>query len=218
MVIIVSIHFSIHPKLLKIMKKNSILFNIDISTGTQPEPGSLLIAEPFLHEDYFNHAVISLIDYEKGGTAMGVVLNNPTDYKLQELIEGITIEQPIPVFCGGPMSDDRLYFLHTLGDLVPDTRELSPGLWVGGDFGAIASIVNDGYPIDGNIRFFIGYSGWSERQLDNEISEKVWAVTTPADPHQMLRAKGDDLWHSSVRKLGADFRGWLYHPQNVMSN
>ena len=200
------------------MNSKSLLFNIDLSTGVEPAEGRLLVAEPFLREDYFNHAVILLIDYGHGTSAMGTVLNNPTDYTLDELIEGVHTERQVPVYCGGPVAGDRLYFIHTLGDIVPETRPVAPGLYVGGDFQTILSIVNDGYDLDGHIRFFVGYSGWSPGQLDEEIAKNVWAVARVQAPQSLLRTSGDTMWHNQVRHMGPSFKGWLYHPRNITAN
>lgn len=202
------------------MDYKSLLFNIDIPSDTTPAPGALLISEPFLHEEHFDHAVIALIEYEPGGTAMGVVLNNPSDYSLQDLIDGVTIDRPVPVFSGGPVGNDRLFFIHTLGeDAIPGTQPLGNGLWVGGDFGPMLDIVNSGYDLEGQVRFFLGYSGWTESQLDGEISSNVWAVAPiTGDPSAMITGEGDPFWHREVRRLGHEFRGWLYHPQNPMVN
>ncbi len=200
------------------MDYKKLLFNIDIPSGHNPAGGMLLVSEPFLHEEYFNHAVIILADYQKGGTAMGVVLNNESRYSLQELISDVMVETPIPVFSGGPLADDHLFFLHTLGDLIPDTHPVCDGLWIGGDFDAMRRILNDGYPIEGNLRFFLGYSGWSENQLDGELHNNVWAVTSAPDPHALLRGSGDAFWHETVRSMGGDYRGWLYHPRDPMNN
>lgn len=200
------------------MKRKSFLFNIDIPTGYEPAVGSLLVAEPFLRESYFNHAVIVMVDYEPGQSAMGVVVNNPTDYKLQEVIEGVKVEEPIPVFCGGPVGSDRLYFLHTLGDLIPGASPIGEGLWLGGDFDVMLSIINDGYDISGRIRFFMGYSGWTSGQLENEIAQRVWAVTDLRSADDLLSDDYGKVWHRAVNRLGPDFKGWLYHPKNIMAN
>lgn len=196
---------------------DNVLFNIDIASG-MPHPGALLIAEPFLKDEHFAHAVICLVEYSIGGTAMGIVMNRNTAYTLQGLVQGITREKDIPVYCGGPMSCDRLYFVHTLGDIIPDSREITPGLYIGGDFQAMLSYVNSGYPIEGYIRFFIGYSGWSREQLDEELNKRVWAVTEITDSHQLLTSTEDTYWHRAVRHMGKSFRGWRFHPQNPQAN
>ena len=197
---------------------DSLLFNIDFQQRL-PGPGSLLVAEPFLREKYFHHSVICLVDYEPGGSAMGIVLNRQTGTPLQSLISGITVERPIPVFCGGPMSCDRLYFIHSLGSIIPGSKPIADsGLYIGGSFEAMTDYVNSGYPVEGCIRFFIGYSGWSERQLDEEIGNNVWAVAETPSAEMVLTAEEDAYWHRTVRAMGDDYRGWLFHPWNIHAN
>ena len=135
---------------------SSFLFNISISSNA-PFQGALLVAEPFLDDEYFNHAVICITEYSNNTTTMGFILNNKTQYNLQSLIAEISCKDSIPVFCGGPMSEDRLFYIHTLGDIIPNSKEISSGLYIGGDFDAIIKYINSGYPTDGIIKFFIGY-------------------------------------------------------------
>nr|MBD5377055.1 YqgE/AlgH family protein [Bacteroides sp.] len=197
---------------------SSFLFNINISAAS-PEPGSLLVAEPFLRESYFNHAVICLIDHGPGHATMGVVLNKLSGHYLGELVEGISEKVEVPVFCGGPMSCDRLFFLHTLGDtIIPGAREINGGLWIGGDFEAMKQYVNAGYPLEGHIRFFIGYSGWEDGQLEGELRGNVWAVAPVSRPADLFTGAEDAFWHRQVRNMGECYRGWLYHPQNPRAN
>lgn len=196
----------------------SILFNIEIDRRPIPQVGSLLVAEPFLRERYFHHAVICLVDYEPRGSAMGIVLNSRTSYTLQDLLPAVKAADPIPVYCGGPMSCDRLYFMHTLGDLIPSSREIVDGLFIGGDFDAMLSIVNDGYQVEGHLRFFLGYSGWGVEQLDEELLTHVWAVTEIPSVGSLLIGEEDAYWHNIVRSMGESYKGWLYHPRNPHSN
>lgn len=196
---------------------DSIIFNIK---GCSPTPfaGALLIAEPFLRESYFNHAVVCLVDYEPGKSVMGVVLNKSTNYSLNELIPTITTDKQIPVFCGGPMSQDHLYFLHTLGDIIPNSRRIINNLYIGGDFDIVVDMINSGYDTDQNFRFCIGYSGWDAGQLEEELNKNVWAVANIPNIDTVFGAKGDSYWHSIVRSLGEKYRGWQYHPQNPQMN
>lgn len=197
----------------------SLLFNIDFPSRL-PVAGSLLIAEPFLRESYFNHAVICLVEHDAGEGSMGVVLNRLTGHTLGELVEGVAeCAAGEPVYCGGPMSCDRLYYLHTLGpDIIPGAQPVGNGLWIGGDFEMMKQYVNAGYPIAGHVRFFIGYSGWDAGQLDGELRKHVWAVTDWSSPAVLLEDSEDHFWHRHVRALGPDFRGWRYHPLNPRAN
>ncbi len=195
---------------------SKLLFNIDI-----PHPkaavGRLLVAEPFMRDEHFRHAVVCLVDYEKGSTAMGVVLNNRTSYTLDQLMESVEREG-IEVYCGGPMSVDRLFFLHTLGDIIPGARHIGGDLYIGGDFDAMTASVSSGYPVEGKIRFFVGYSGWSENQLDEEIEANGWGVAETGVGESIRTGRDDPYWHRTVRGMGDGYRGWLFHPQNVHSN
>lgn len=183
-------------------------------------PGNILVAEPFLREGYFNHSVISLMDYSREDGAMGVVMNNViTGTKLQDVLPSITREDPVPIFCGGPVASDRLYFIHALGHLFPDDIEINDGLYIGRDFATITDYVNSGYPLDGRLRFFIGYSGWEPKQLEKECMENVWAVNPSVlSAEEALTGSEDAYWHKTVRLLGKEYRQWLLHPKNPSLN
>jgi putative transcriptional regulator len=189
----------------------------DFTTVKTPAlQGSLLVAEPFLRESYFLHSVISLIDRSDTEGTMGVVLNNCTNLKLHNLLSEIDrSHNKVPVFCGGPLSQDRLFFMHTLGpDIVPDSQEIYPGMWLGSNLDVATEYINSGYPVDGVLRFFLGYSGWSVGQLENELENNVWAVANDVDvtSAELLSTNGDRTWHRVVRAMGAPYRTWQLHP------
>lgn len=194
----------------------------DFTTVKTPAgQGSLLVSEPFLRERYFMHAVVSLIDVPQRTGSMGVVLNNRTALMLDEVMDNIDAARKINVYCGGPVSQDRLFFVHTLGDIIiPQAQQYAPGLWVGGDFDAIADYINSGYPIDGCVRFFVGYSGWDPGQLQAELDNNVWAVAAnPAvTPAELLTLHGDALWHRVIRSMGPSYRRWQLHPMSLHAN
>lgn len=187
------------------------LFNINFDS-LPIEKGRLLVAEPFLREDYFNHAVILLVEYKENEKPMGLVLNRASEYTLGEVVPDIDKDLQIPIFCGGPMSRDRLFYVHTLGSLFEDSIEVADGIYIGGDFSAVIDYVREGYPTDGLIRFFAGYSGWDKGQLEDEVKDHVWAVTNALPSTRLLVGKDNSYWHKVVRSMGEDYRGWLYHP------
>jgi len=192
-----------------------------LTTVKRPvKQGSIMVSEPFLNEQYFNHSVIALIDYNVMHGSMGVVLNNPTVYRLDEVIAGVDSRRRIPVYCGGPVSLDRLYFVHTLGDsIIPESSEFSEGLYVGGDFEAMIDYVNTGYRTEGVVRFFLGYSGWTPGQLETEVENSVWAVAERVPPaHELLSLECDKMWHGVVRTMGEPYKPWLLHPADIRAN
>ena len=197
----------------------SILFKIS-GVKTTPAAGSVLIAEPFLKDTFYTHGVMSIIDYVPEDGATGVILNNRSEYKLADLLDNITVPEPIPVFCGGSTGQDRLFFIHTLGpDIIADARPYAPGLYVGGNFDDAISYVNDGYNTEGAIRFFLGYCNWVEGQLEREIQNDKWvSAGNSTSPEELLSEAGDAYWHRMVRGLGPDYRSWSLMPRNAVCN
>lgn len=188
----------------------------------QPAPakGSILVANPFLVEKWFDRSVIELVDYTPADGAMGVVMNLAIESTLQQLVDGVTIDRDIHVYCGGPLSQDRLYFLHTVGpEVIPGGGQVREGLWLGGDFEAALNYVNSGYPLDGMLRFFVGYSGWAKGQLEDEIEQGTWAVDDSSRAtRDLLIGYGESYWHGIVRSLGPDYRSWLMVPHDSHKN
>ncbi len=175
--------------------------------------GGMLVSQPFMKEAYFNHGVVALIDYLPDEGATGVVMNNRTEFALSDLLEGIKTENIVPVFCGGPLGQDRIFFIHSLGEIIPGARQFAPGLYVGGDFEAIKNYVNSGYPTEGFVRFFVGYSSWTAGQLEREIKEESWVLAnTPQSPEAILTESGDRYWHRTVESLGETYRPWRLIP------
>lgn len=119
------------------------------------------------------------------------------------------------------------YFHHSvicIADYAPDSTAMGivlnrlTGYTLQNIIEAVREYVNLGYPLEGYLRFFLGYSGWSRLQLDEEISNRVWAVTESTDYSSMLTGSEDPYWHRYVRMLGKRFRGWRFHPRNPHAN
>lgn len=196
----------------------STIFNINLSSGSKLDTGSLLVAEPFLRESCFNHAVILVVDHGPGYSSMGLVLNKTTRYNLTDVIDEAPGRTDIPIYGGGPVGDDRMLYLHTLGSLFNNSIEVSPGLWIGGDYDQVLEYVNEGYPTEGLLRFYVGYAGWESGQLATEVKDNVWAVTQPRNAAELLTGDEDAFWHRTVRQMGDRYRGWQFHPLNPAMN
>ncbi|MDE6043660.1 MAG: YqgE/AlgH family protein [Muribaculaceae bacterium] len=198
----------------------STLFDVPAATAIAPAGGKLLISEPFLEENCFTHSVVSLLDYDVTGGAIGVVLNHKSPSTLAEVLDDDSVKVRVPVYCGGPLALDRVFFLHNLGtDIIPGSRPYAPGLFVGGHFDAVLDYINSGYPLEGSVRFFVGYSSWETGQLERELADGAWAVAdSPDDASRLLSGSGDAFWHSRVRDMGDAFRAWRLVPRMTCAN
>lgn len=167
-----------------------------------PGPGILLIAEPFLKDPHFMRTVVFLCSHHDEGS-VGFVLNKQCEQTLDELLEGFE-GFPIPVYYGGPVQLDTIHFLHQYPDLVPGGQEIMEGVYWGGDFEALCNLIREGSIDFNKVRFYLGYSGWSEGQLDNEMQERTW-LTVTATRKLLFHNNPDDVWKESLLLLGGDY-------------
>src|SRR5690606_35136793 len=123
---------------------------------------------------YFQRAVILLCEHNEEGT-FGFVLNNYVDIELSQF-EGIP-EFDTRISMGGPVSTKNLYYIHTLGDKLPGSINVTGNLYAGGDFEILKEMIASNQVAHNQIRFFLGYSGWVEKQLEGELKHNSWIVT-----------------------------------------
>ncbi|MDE7092862.1 MAG: YqgE/AlgH family protein, partial [Muribaculaceae bacterium] len=120
--------------------------------------------------------------------------------------------------CGGPVSCDRLFFIHRIPQFISKSTKIADGLYVGGDFEDVVEYINDGLPVKDNIRFFVGYSGWDGGKLDDELRNHVWATTDIPSGMNAISSQDDSYWHKVVKSLGHRYNGWRYQPMNPSDN
>ncbi len=187
-------------------------------TIVNPQKGDLLIAEPLLDEPYFKRSVILLLDEDNNQGHIGLALNKITPVSLQDLFPDWKAGAEVPVYSGGPVEADRLFMLHTIGDRFEGSMEVSPGLYVGAKLDDIIDYINNNGNTEGNIRFFLGYSGWSKGQLTSEILKNTWALNPNPGHTDVLTGAEDLYWRREVRRLGEKYRSWLLVPSNPAFN
>ncbi len=163
------------------------------------ERGSLLLAEPFIIDPFFKRTVILVCDHGKEGS-FGFVLNNYVEVELSQLIEDFP-DDKIHVSIGGPVKSSNLFYLHTKGEVIPNSVAIMDGLYFGGDFDVLKEKVVNGEVALKDVRFFLGYSGWGVGQLDDELGEKSWFVTK-VNAATVMHFDEKDMWRGIMRKLG----------------
>lgn len=182
----------------------------------KPTKGKLLIAEPALTGDVaFSRSVVLLAEHSPEGS-VGFILNKPLNYTICDLIPEITV--PFKVFNGGPVEQDNLYFIHKVPHLVEDSIEISDGIFWGGHFEKIITLINDKRITEQDIRFFLGYSGWSSRQLDQELSSKSWVVVKNTYESDILEKASIAFWKEKMVELGGNYLLWSNTPENPSLN
>ena len=183
---------------------------------SQPRKGTLLIAEPSIIGDMsFNRSVILLADYNPEGS-IGFILNKPLNFKLKDLVPETQSE--FKVHNGGPVEQDNLYFIHQVPDLIPNSIEISHGVYWGGNFEVVLTLLEDHKLNDGDIRFFLGYSGWDSKQLDDELLSNAWIVSENVHKSDLIDKCCETFWKDKMVELGGDYSLWSNAPQNPSYN
>lgn len=195
--------------------KDLLFAPLPVST---PHSGSLLISEPLMNDKYFSRSAILVLDEPEDGGHFGLILNKATEMTLQDLMPEWEGGKQVPIYCGGPVDLQRMFLLHTLGERLGSTTEVLPGIYVGADLDKIIDYLEEGGEVEGKLRFFLGYCGWSSGQLDGEINRKSWAVNALPQCQNLLKDSGLGYWRREVEDLGDDYRGWLVVPPDPSFN
>lgn len=177
--------------------------------------GKLLIAEPFLEDPNFDRGVILLCDHNTHGS-FGFVLNQLTDLMLGDVLEE-TIYQDVPLFLGGPVEKNTLHFIHSRADLIEGSTEIVSGLYWGGDFEQVKSLLNLNRLSADEIRFFIGYSGWDSGQLGEELEQKSWIVTE-ANSQFVFSTPPKNFWREVLLSMGGKYKSIAHYPTDPSLN
>ena len=156
-----------------------------------------------LQDGYFKRAVIYLTEDNDEGS-LGFVLNFKTAYLLRDLFPHIK-NGNFPIFEGGPVSKDQLYYIHNLGKNLTDSIQIKDDLWWGGDFFELAHMIDHGKVKTHNVRFFMGYSGWTPGQLKDELVQKAW-FRNEAEPALVLEGDPKTLWGDELEKIKESYK------------
>lgn len=177
--------------------------------------GKLLIAEPsILNDKSFNRSVVFLTEHASEGS-IGFILNKPTEFVLSDLIPDLSCD--FPIFSGGPVEQENLYFMHQIPELIPDSISISENMYWGGDFDTLTDLLNKNLVNEDDIRFFLGYSGWSSEQLTEEIQESSWIILEN-EFENLLNVQSEDLWKNTLLKFGGEYQIWANAPENPALN
>lgn len=182
---------------------------------TDPSPGLLLISDPFLKDPNFMRTVILLCEHQQEGS-FGFVLNRPYDQPLGELISDLEGTK-IPVYYGGPVQLDTVHFLHKRPDLIEGGFEVTDGIHWGGDFEEVVTLIKSGKLKSTDIRFYIGYSGWGEGQLESELKEKSW-ITRQGTKKLVFHKEAEMIWREALKDLGGEYSQMTNYPIDPQLN
>ncbi|WP_237588853.1 YqgE/AlgH family protein [Polaribacter sargassicola] len=177
--------------------------------------GKLLIAEPtILNDNSFNRAIILLTEHSNNNS-VGFILNRPLNYTVNDLLPELNCN--LPIYQGGPVEQDNLYFIHSIPELIPDSIEVENGIFWGGNFESLRNLIKEDRLSSSDIRFFLGYSGWSENQLEDEMNDNSWFLSEN-DFENIFSADNETLWKNKLLQKGGHYKLWANAPSDFNLN
>jgi putative transcriptional regulator len=180
-----------------------------------PEKGKILISEPFLPDTFFNRSIVYLTDHNPKGS-VGFILNKKLDIKISDAVAGFEGWNET-LNMGGPVAPDTLHYLHNLGHLIPKSVWVGGDIYWGGDIDTIRELIKSGTINRDQIRFFLGYSGWSAGQLEREIKENSWVIVK-VKSETIMNSRGIDTWKRVLRSFKNKYRMWADFPESPEMN
>ena len=187
-----------------------------MATDTKiPEPGSVLLSEPFMPDVNFKRSVVLLCEHQEEGS-VGFILNRPLGIKINEAIESFP-HFDAELFLGGPVQTDTLHYIHRLPEVIEGSVEVIPGLYWGGNFENIKILIETNQITPDDIRFFLGYSGWGEGQLQDEMKERSWIVSQ-TDPTTIFDHDIENLWKHVLQNMGGQYQIMSNFPESPLLN
>lgn len=171
-------------------------------TELKIKKGKILLAEPFMVDSNFKRTVVLMCEHEDDGS-LGFILNRSLDMPINDLIANFP-EIEATVFYGGPVQTDTIHYVHNAGDLLEGSQEISEGIYWGGNFEQLKALIEQGLIEAADIQFFVGYSGWSPTQLEEEMNMGSWVVAD-LESNYLFKRKEIDLWQKVMVTKGDAF-------------
>jgi putative transcriptional regulator len=190
------------------------LFKIQSNT-LKVSIGDVLVSEPFLNDFYFRRSAILIVDHNDEGS-FGVVINKRLNVPFNDIIMGFP-KFDADVYLGGPVDTDRVFFIHTIGEMIPDSHKIMSGLYWSGNINALKAMIKNNLIKSHEVRFYVGYAGWDGGQIRKELEANIWLVGK-FSTKEILHTMPGKMWSTFVNKLGNRYKLWNKFPVNPSDN
>jgi len=181
-----------------------------------PAAGLILLSEPFMPDPNFKRTVVLLCEHITDGGTVGFILNRTLNIKVSDaMVDFDDINNML--YYGGPVAQDTLHYLHTYGDFIEDSLPIVDDVCWGGNFEQLTNLLTAGTIEASRIKFFLGYSGWSPGQLDDELKDNAWIVT-PGKRNYVFADDEKTLWKCVLKDMGGEYSQIINYPENPILN
>jgi putative transcriptional regulator len=167
----------------------------------------MLMAMPQVLDPFFHRSVVLLLHHEDEGS-FGFIVNRPTGIKVAEILKGMDVgweggDEAVAYF-GGPVQPQlgTVLFSPVLQESGPEdtATEIAPGLALTQHIGDLSRLAEA--PPE-QFRLLLGYAGWGEGQLMEEILRNDW-LTAPVSGDLIFAPDPERVWDAALRSVGID--------------
>lgn len=192
------------------------VWSYEFEKGKGVKAGKLLLSEPFMFDENFRRTVVLVCEHTQENGTVGLILNKPINLRLNDVVEGFPPFKG-KIFLGGPVGTDTMQFVHGLGDRIENSLKLADGLYWGGNYDQLKEMMANGEITTEHVRFFLGYSGWSSGQLDEELKDNSWIIAD-ANAHHIFDTPHEHLWKIIMKEMGGVYTTMAGYPENPTLN
>jgi putative transcriptional regulator len=136
--------------------------------------GKFISSTPALDDTDFEKAILFIIEDNENG-ATGFIINKLFQRTLNELVE-FQQSIPFPLYAGGPVGQEGIFMLHRRPDIIEGSKLIADSVYLGGNIQQAITAINRHTITESDIKLFIGYCGWDDGQLNEEVEEGSWLL------------------------------------------
>ncbi len=165
----------------------------------------LLLAMPQVLDPFFYKSVILLQHHQTEGS-QGFIVNRPTGVKIADILKDLEIpwlgDAGSPAFFGGPVQPHlgTLLFRDDQPSTVSTRFEVCPGVALTQHLHDLEDLAEEP-PV--SFRLLLGYAGWGDGQLVNEILRNDW-LTAPVNTDLLFGDAPEEIWQQAMESVGVD--------------
>lgn len=166
----------------------------------------MLVAMPWLADSHFSRSVALVCQHDDNG-AMGVVVNQPSEFTLGEVLAQMEIAASdqrlldVPVLNGGPVHPERGFVIHDDARAWDSCLQVGEGLYLTTSRDILEAMARGDGPR--NVLVALGCAGWGSAQLESEVTRSSW-LTVPADAAVLFHAPLEQRWQQAASRIGVD--------------
>ncbi|MFQ5355994.1 MAG: YqgE/AlgH family protein [Mariprofundaceae bacterium] len=166
--------------------------------------GQFLLAMPSMIDKNFHHGVVLICHHDDEG-CMGFLVNRPHNISVGSVLGDMKLRGDhlldIPTYEGGPVEPFRGFVIHD-GELrYESTLSITPGIQLTTSRDVLEDVASGNGP--DSFILALGYAGWSEGQLEQEINRNDWLIA-PARSEILFHAPVEHRWLLGARELGIE--------------